>query len=341
MKLIATPVLVVFDEVGAATFRRGNTKVELTSPIQAKACLDILNAFQFPGLDLDDFILKFETTAVEAVSSLIDQMKMSGFLVPDGTVVDNPEATFWRDFLQSRATIDDGASRLEVVMVGKSHLTERVAESLQAAGAKIDSWIDDPMLRGPALETLKTSQWTLSEGVSLAPRDDLNLRLIIACTDIGAETHLRPWNEFCVDNNIHFLPISLKDNKVNMGPYVRPHENACFECARGRINANAVTVDRADEEHRHLVPHAFGWHPILLDTAASLATAEVLRQTFGCLPALRPDHIIADPIGTGTVMRHGVLRLPRCPVCSPIKRHSAPMVVDSEDRNAALIAEYQ
>lgn len=341
MRLISTPVLVMFEDTGGATFKRGNVQVQLNVPAQAKACLDILQAFQSPGMDPDDFLAKLDPSAVEGISGLIEQMKMSTFLMSADVDLDNPEATFWMDFGQSRAGIDDAATRLHVTMVGRNHLTERVANSLQAAGVTVDRWVDDPNLRGPALESLKDQQWDSSDGIEKPELDDVSLHLVVACTDIGAETHLRPWNEFCVDNGVNFLPISIKNNKIAMGPYVRPFENACFECARGRINANVMTLDREDEQYRPNVPHAFGWHPILLDTAAALATAEVLRQAFGCLPAVRPDHIIADPVGTGTVVRHGVLRLPRCPVCSPIKRHSAPMVVDSEDRNAALINEFR
>lgn len=341
MKLIATPVLVLFDDTGVATLKRGTTVVRLNVPFQAKACIDILQTFKAPGLDPKTFLARLDPAAAEAVSGLIEQMKMARFLVPDSVDLDNPETVFWMDYGQSRDAIEDGAKRLHLTMVGRNHLTERVAKGLTAAGLTINQWIDDPKLRGPALEMLDAAPWREISRLDVPETGEGTVSLIVATTDIGAETHLRPWNEFCVDNNLNFLPISLKDHKVAMGPYVRPFENACLECTRGRINANVMTLDRNDEEYRPEVPHAFGWHPMLLDTAVSLATVEILRQAVGALPAMRPDHIIADPIGTGTVTRHGVLRLPRCPVCSPIKRHSAPMVVDSEDRNAALINEYR
>ena len=341
MKLIATPVLVLFDDTGGATLKRGKTLIRLNAAFQAKACVNILQAFLAPGLDPEEFLAKLDPTAVEGVSRLIEQMKMARFLVPDTLDLDNPETVFWMDYGQSREAIKEGAKRLHLTMVGRNHLTERVAQAVTSAGLCVDQWIDDPKLRGPAIKTMAPVPWREISDLHVPDVEAGELSLVVAATDIGAETFLRPWNEFCVDNRLNFLPISIKDNKIALGPYVRPFQNACLECARGRINANVMTLDRDDEEYRPEVPHAFGWHPIVLDIAASLATAEILRQAVGALPAMRPDHIVADPIGTGTVTRHGVLRLPRCPVCSPIKRHSAPLVVDSEDRNAALINEYR
>jgi bacteriocin biosynthesis cyclodehydratase domain-containing protein len=341
MKLIAPPLLVDRDETGAAVLIRGKSRVRLPSPQVSDMCLNILAAFRPPGQDDAAFKAQFPEQVSAGIAELVAQMRAGGFLVPAGTPVHDPTTVFWADHGQEPDTVAEAASKLDVTLVGRNRLALRLAEGLAEAGIAAARRVDDPCLRGPAMDSAEPLDWDASEGFTLPDPAEGTVQVVIACTDIGAETHLRPWNAYCVNTKRAFLPVSIKDNRVAVGPYVRPFESACFECARGRVNANAIGLDRSDEPQRPERPDAFGWHPMLLDTAATLVSAELLRQAVGALPPLTPDLVLADPVGRGTTARHKVLRLPRCPVCSSLARHATPMVVDSEDRNTELMEAFK
>jgi bacteriocin biosynthesis cyclodehydratase domain-containing protein len=341
MQLIAPPFLVQTDDTGCATLIRGTSRIRLPSPDISRSCLEILRAFQTPGRYAEDFIAQFADEMADGIGALVSHMRSAGFLVPADTAIDSPETVFWNDYGRNPESVSSAAAQLDVTLVGKNQLALKVADMLGTSGIAVARRVDDPNLRGPGMPPTKTADWTASEGFTLlAPQCDTQ-RLVIACTDIGAETHLRAWNDFCVNNRVPFLPASLRDNRVSVGPYVRPYESSCYECARARINANAIALHREDEELRPREPRAFGWHPLLLQNAAGIMVAEVFRQALSALPPLTPDVIAADPLGKGTVSRHKILRLPRCPVCSPLRHHAAPLVVDSEDRNNALLEAFK
>ncbi len=341
MNLIAPPILVTVDDSGSATLTKGHSRVRLPSAEVSRICLDLLEAFRAPGVDPEVFVARFSPQVAPGIRDLVAQMRAGGFLVPEGTPLHLPESVFWSDFGQSHATIAEATAQLDVTLVGCNALGARVAMGLETAGIVAARRVHDPDLRGPGWNDLLQSDWQSSDGFTLPAASDGTARLVIACTDIGAETHLRPWNAFCVENRVDFLPVSIKDNRIVVGPYVRPFQNGCFECARGRVNANAIRMNRDDEAERPTRPEAFGWHPVLLDTAAAQVVTEVLRQTLGALPPLTPGMIVADPMGTGATSRHPVLRLPRCPVCSPLRHHTTPMVVDSEDRDSQLLEAFK
>lgn len=341
MKMIAAPVLVQFDETGAATLIKGNGRIKLPSAQISQTCLEILRAFESPGQDPEVFVSQFPAEVAAGINELIASMKTGGFLVDEHTPLANPENVFWSDYGQTTETIHDAVTKLDVTLVGHNRLSTRIADALSASGIFMARCVDDPNLRGPGLADAAQSEWVASEGFRMPEPSDDKVRLVIATTDIGAETHLRAWNEFCVDNKLLFLPVSIKGNQVSVGPFVRPFETGCFECARGRVNSNGINLDRSDEVHRPVQPAAFGWHPLLLDTAAMIVCTEVLRQAVGALPPLKPDLIVADPMGRGSQSRHRILRLPRCPVCSPLRKHTTPMVVDSEDRDTELMEAFK
>jgi bacteriocin biosynthesis cyclodehydratase domain-containing protein len=341
MKMIAAPVLAQFDDSGAATLIKGNGRIKLPTPQISKTCLDILRAFENPGQDPEVFVSQFSAEVADGINELISLMKAGGFLVDEHTPLANPENVFWSDYGQTTEAIDDAVTKLDVTLVGHNRLSTRIADSLGASGIFMARCVDDPNLRGPGLTEEEKSEWVASAGFRMPEPADDKVRLVIASTDIGAETYLRAWNEFCVENKILFLPVSIKGNQVCIGPFVRPFETGCFECARGRVNSNGINLDRSDEAHRPVQPAAFGWHPLLLDTAAMIVCTEVLRQAVGALPPLKPDLIVADPMGKGIQSRHRVLRLPRCPICSPIRKHATPIVVDSEDRDTELMEAFK
>lgn len=325
MKLLAPPFLKTSDEGGKITIIRGARRVEFPNDNIAGRCLEILETFSRGDIEVEPFIQGFPEDIRPAVENLIKYMEQNRFLVPTDEFEGSPEEVFWNDNFLHHQEVKDLLSQTSIALVGKNHLSLEMHASLINVGIENLLLVDDPGLRGPGHEMIETGPWITSEAFLAHCAQGPKL-LMVASTDIGAETNLRPWNEFSIASGLDFLPVSTRSSKVSVGPYVRPGVSACMECARARVNSNNDTLDRKSEGARAIVPQAFGWHPILLQSAALIAASEILRQHVGVFPGARNDLIVADPVGSGNSMRHRVLRLPRCPVCSPIAKHAAPLV---------------
>ena len=142
--------------------------------------------------------------------------------------------------------------------------------------------------------------------------------LLVATSEFGAFEGFRLWNEYCVSNGVAFFPIMLDRLVGSVGPLVIPHETACYECLRLRESANDDQVEIANMlatlgEHRQLIS---GFHPAMTHILGSIAAMEITRFMCGVMPP-QPGRLIDVKLLGSNVQPRRVLKLPRCPVCSP------------------------
>jgi len=344
MHLVATDALFTTDAEGQVSVVRGSNRISLPNAALGEVCRRIFAAFAPPGRDREEVIASLPAHLRPAFSGLVDELLARGFLQAAATAGNGADSVFWADHRTSPHAVAEAAAQRRIHLIGRNALTAAIDRGLRQAGLPVAARLDDPKLRGrPPLEATAEEAWRPAEGFTLEAADGRDPPLLIAATDLGAETWLRPWNAFAIDNGSQFLAASIKDNRGLVGPYVRPGEGPCLECARGRVNAHRYDreASRADEADRPAAPAAFGWHPMILDMVAAAAVAEALRQALGALPPRKPGLLELDPAGSGECRRHPVHRLPRCPACSPGRRHAAPLIVHDETTTEALLEAFR
>ena len=155
--------------------------------------------------------------------------------------------------------------------------------------------------------------------------DPDSLGCLIASSDFGGWETLYEWNRFCVQYHKHFLPVVLQDLVGYVGPLVIPGETACLECVRMRRNSHAE-----DHEVRGLIEEsafegqgAIGFHPSMASILGDIAALELTKFYSEALPRPKVGTLIeVNLLETGLTSRK-VLKVPRCPVCSPLLARSS------------------
>ncbi len=127
-------------------------------------------------------------------------------------------------------------------------------------------------------------------------------------------------NEICVRQSVEWLRAHDNGSHLEVGPYVKPYDSACFECMSIRqISANEHSV----EEELYLksledLPDAVGLYGesiALASLASSYLTQEALRIVTAIeRPAL--DGSVVSFYSDGNIDQNAFTRVPRCEVCA-------------------------
>jgi bacteriocin biosynthesis cyclodehydratase domain-containing protein len=110
---------------------------------------------------------------------------------------------------------------------------------------------------------------------------------------------------------------------ASVGPLVVPDETCCYECLLRRRAANVEWgEDLADVQEAPLAARAGASLELLLSTVAAHIA---LRWLVGHDTSVAGVLYALDVMPALTLTEHPVLRVPRCPVCSPVERRAAPL----------------
>jgi bacteriocin biosynthesis cyclodehydratase domain-containing protein len=207
------------------------------------------------------------------------------------------------------------ARRLEtdaVDVVGTGTLADRIASELATAGLRRARRVEDPADADPDATT--------SVVIGQSEEDPL----------------LAAWNERALAaGGPEWLAVVPMDGQhVTVGPWVFPNTSACWQCFRLR-RAAAFLDHEVGAGLASAVPvtpsgDVAAMHPTLSAMQATVVADVVLQHV-----ALRGGHGQAQPGGMTTMEygltglrteNHKVLRVPRCPQCSPAAGGGFPQV---------------
>jgi len=321
--------------------KRGCTEVQIRGENIGGIIEQILSISTKNGVTKDLLVEYFSPEVQPAVAKLVDQLIERRFLVPHAlgdsqleSHEDNTDIFYWH-FDQTKTEVHGRLNAQKITILGVNYISRQLAVSLGESGFNQVEVIDAPELRNHRLfdSTLELSPPSWPSSLKL-PRainqweallDLSSLDCLIATADFGSPPILREWNSFCVHQNLRFFPILLSNMIGQIGPLVIPQETACFECVVARQNSHLSNpnarqaVDEVASETQTVV----GFHPSMASILGNIAAMELTKFYGQAMPMWNVGKLIEVNLLSTRMTPRKVLKLPRCPVCSPLQTRSA------------------
>ena len=289
------------------------------------------------GATREEIIDSFAEPERHSVSQLVDHLEQKGILYSGESAwadkEESEEDIFYWNFGSSPQEISGRMNIHQFTIVGVNKISRRLIHALIEADIQGVQVVDDPFLRNLRMfeeDQLSLEHWpdplpkpVAKEVVTFNPS-----RCVIATSDFGLTPALSEWNQLCVENGCHFLPVFLANLVGTVGPLVIPGETACFECYCSRENANSE-----DFVTRRLMDiHAFdrqkdnGFLPSMANIVADSAALWLIRLyahiTQPVVGQVMEYRFLADSMRT-----RRVLKVPRCRVCNPQQQISPTLLL--------------
>lgn len=329
-RLHSLPFLIVEASDGII-LKRGPTEIHVQGDYAQETVLLILTATSGKGQSPEEICLQFSKPDRDQVMGLLKEMSAKKLLIPadttrDSLAYESNEDVFYWTAGTSQAAVIRVLTDLGISICGINRLTREICKSLGILGVSNISVIDDPMLRNTEFFTDQGNiiPERFDVAAELVPMQDFfesenSSQCLLASSDFGGQSLLLPWNEICVRQNVHFMPVYLQDMIGYIGPLVIPGDTACLQCVRMRQNAHLENRElaRQSEGDMQRGQSIAAIHPSMITILAETAVFE-LCHFYGALSKPRPGRLIVINLPEGLTESKYVLKIPRCPVCSTL-----------------------
>ena len=164
------------------------------------------------------------------------------------------------------------------------------------------------------------------------PADLLEMDVVVVATDELRPKLYESVNQVCVEAGIPWTSYrpSWHGLSVEVGPTVLPRETACYDCYQHRQQSNLADPDRHQALQRALSQQAPPLLDIQITPCVSLLCYEILRLLSQEVPPLTLTAVMEFTLTTAELVRHPLLKVPRCPTCRRDIRPFAPVRFWSE-----------
>jgi molybdopterin-synthase adenylyltransferase len=330
------------EEDGAINLARGGFSTRFTDPAVA-AFLELLLGRQSGPVDPE--ALKAELAAPEhdlferVVEFLAQRRILVAWDLDDAAAqypAETPRDVFFWEFMESAQTVAARLESIGIAVVGVNETARQLCQSLAASGAGPRLIIDDPLLRNLSLfdgDTVVQERWNNSGSIVAADRWEQalvehNIGCVVATGDHGGTHHFNRWNARCLEKELHFFPVLLRQYQGLVGPFVIPGETACYACYRARDNSAKPSPSRLPYEQSptHAWQSAVGYLPPMATMLGALASVELIKFYAQLLPSAASRVIEFNFIGSKATPRP-ILKVPRCPACSTLNEHARVQIL--------------
>lgn len=340
MILRALPVQLI--ETGdGVLLKRGRVETTVGGEGAADVVKAIFVAASGEGATAEEIAALFAAPDRPSVEGLLEHLQERRLLVPaeeaavgEEPTDESPADVFYWHFGSTTAEVAGRLEELRAVVLGANAVSCRLALALVEAGATEVRVVDEPLLRNLRMigedGELQGDLWPSQLSPPLPYEtwkrgfDPSALDCLVATSDFGGSILMRQWNEFAVEQRLAFFPVVLQDLVGFVGPLVVPGQTACYECLRARQNANLENASsrRAAESWAYGGQAVAGAHPIMASVLGELAAFELLKL-YGLRQApFRPGTLVEISLLSSRMTPRSVLKLPRCPVCGPLRETS-------------------
>jgi bacteriocin biosynthesis cyclodehydratase domain-containing protein len=325
VRLRALPMQVISGE-GCLILKRGRVELAIRGEAAATVVCVLLGAAAEGKATREDLAGLFGPALRAATEALLEHLVRRRFLVPVGegelpeASEEGPAEVFYWHFGQTEAEVTARMNGRRVVVVGVNAVSRRLVASLRDSGLRSVELRDDPLLRNLSISDP-------GEVLGADAIDPQAVDCLVATADLGGPQLLSRWNEFCVLHRRPFLPVVLMDLVGQIGPLTIPGETACLECARQRQRSHA-----ADPHSRRLIEAVIGrsttgFLPPMASMLGDVAAMEIIKFLGIGPPVGQVGALIEINMLACDMTARPVLRLPRCPVCTPLAERPSLTVV--------------
>lgn len=160
---------------------------------------------------------------------------------------------------------------------------------------------------------------------------DLSMAVILLRGPVLFYPWLDKLNEAAFSLRVPWTTVALLDRDLTqVGPTIRPGVTACYKCFETRLKSNLGPLGNDEmlenyfRQTREKID--FGLLPPVADILAGLAAIEVARTLSPEAVAQTSGKVMNFNAADFTTEYHPVLKLPRCPVCSPVRNKPRPRI---------------
>lgn len=351
-RLRALPVQLIATSSGAVV-KRGCVELRIGGDRAVEAMQIVLGACSSESATVEEICARFAAPDRPAVQQLIRELTARALIVPDGSPLVPPPSgenaldIFYWTFGESTAAVTDRITNTRFVVVGVNHISRQLAAALEASGITSVTVVDYPALRNITLFDdaggLRTGAWRSAAPEPFAgwePRlASGEFDCLIATSDFGGLQLMREWNDLCVAAGRQFVPVVLQNLVGYIGPSVIPGETACYECflARRASNTDPSIVEPGLEERAFEGQKIAGYHPSMASVLGDITAVELIKFYSRALPLWKVGRVVEVNLIAGNITTRKVLRVPRCPVCSSMVRHSSISAIKSSVASEVIV----
>jgi bacteriocin biosynthesis cyclodehydratase domain-containing protein len=318
--------------------RRGAVEVALTGQDLRRVVQVLFTLTTRPeGATPGELIASFSPEVATEIGSLVQLLREKRIFVeasqfpPGSSSAEESELdVFFWNFGRTAAEVKKNLESVPLILIGVNRISLRIAEILREQIHETLTVVDDPAARNTRFFTsegrLRQEAWPahlprprpyLEWGESVETAD---IGCLVTAVDHGGQHVLREWNAQCVENRVQMLPVSVANLIGWVGPIVIPGETPCYECLRARQNANVSDPDlvRAAESAALEGQRCGGFHPSIANLVAEFAVLELTKFYGRGMGPYQAGTLVRVNGTLPQVTMHRVLKVPRCPVCSPL-----------------------
>ena len=322
--------------------KRGATELRLEGEGASTAAQLIFSAAR-NRIRTQEILALFAPVSRPIVERLVQTLLSKGFLVTESRKnrispkQESPQDVFYWHFGQQTKPFLQSLNRTFLSIVGVNFLSKHIAAALQNSGIKNFRVVDHPLLRQERLfsknGSLKKTAWpqTLKNPLSydtwMRRLKNSSPQCLVVTSDFGPSPVIREMNHLAHQYRLATLPVVLHNMIGLLGPFILPGETACYECLSLRQNSHQdhVSVVRAIENHSFHGQGIVGFHPLMVAILASQAVLELIKFHGNLLPPQSMGHLIEMDFLSSRLSLRKILKVPRCPVCSPMYYHGSTM----------------
>ena len=329
MQVIETPEGVIL--------KRGANEVLVAGANAGTAVRIVLDATAGSGATLEHIRGLFARSIGSQVDALVKNLLSRRLLVPKDSKTNLPtgresslDILFWH-FDASAEQVMERLNTTRLTVVGVNTISRQLTYSLMASGHRNFRILDHPQHRNMRFfgekGRLKEEEWPAALLKPQAWKETMQSDLgacLIATSDFGGQQALCEWNNLCINRNIHFMPVVLKNMIGYVGPMIIPGETACYACLISRQRTHSATpesenlVDKAAFDGQRIS----GYHPSMSSMLGDIACFEFTRFYGGVLPERKAGRLLEVNLLAGTMTGRTIVKIPRCAACSPLRKIS-------------------